>query len=200
MSGRVQPKQVILVAIVAVLAFLVLRDRSAGGSEATAADSPGATYRHANSVTRGIETLVAQRDEWAAADSKARRSWAQALATIIQAPSVNVAESSLRAFIEEQMRVAGLTLSVSSPMPRRTPVDGEPLRVIGLTLDFDAPNPEALHALLDRVENAAAPRMVVTDLEIRGPGKSGRDGLHVKMDVVAMAWLGEGAGTGGAGG
>ena len=190
MTGRLNPRHALLVAVVAVLLILVLRDRSSASADAEAPASLQRSYLEVSAVTRSAEAIIAERDHWAAAHDKAQRAWDDAMATIIQAPSVNVAESSLRAFLEDEMRVVGLTLSVSSPLARQTPIEGEPLRVIGLTLDFDAPNPDTLHALLDRIENAPSPRMVITDLEIRGPGRTGRDGLHVKLDVATMAWIG----------
>ena len=200
MSEKFGAKHVILLAIVAVLAFFVLRDRTSASADVEPSDSPRQSYIDASGVTRSAESLIADRDRWAAANDAAKQRWDDTLATLIQAPSVNVAESTLRAFIEEEMRTTGLTLSVSSPMPRQTPIEGEPLRVIGLTLNFDAPNPDGLHALLDRIENAASPRMVITDLEIRGPGRTGRSGLHIKMDVAAMAWLASPSMTGGVNG
>lgn len=200
MSEKFGAKHVILLAIVAVLAFFVLRDRTSASADVEPTDSPRQSYVDASVVTRSAESLIADRDRWAAANDAAKQRWNETLATLILAPSVNVAESTLRAVIEEEMRTTGLTLSVSSPMPRQTPIEGEPLRVIGLTLNFDAPNPDALHALLDRIENAASPRMVTTDLEIRGPGRTGRSGLHIKMDVAAMAWLASPSMTGGVNG
>jgi len=182
-------RHVILLAIVAALAFFVLRDRSAANADTEAAESPRQSYIDASAVTRSAQALIDEQSAWANAHERASLAWEEQLATLIQAPSVNVAESTLRAVIEEEMRITGLALSVSSPMPRQTPIQGEPLRVIGLTLNFDAPNPDALHALLDRIENAATPRMVITDLEVRGPGRTGRKGLSVKMDVASMAWL-----------
>ena len=194
MSDKINVKSVVLVAIVAVLMVLVLRDRSTAGADTVAPASPRQSYLEASALTGSIEALIARRDEWDAAHGQAQRAWDIAMTTIIRAPSVNVAESSLRAFLEDEMRDAGLTLSVSSPLARQAPIEGEPLRIIGLTLDFDAPNPDTVYTLLDRIENATAsgpsPRMVITDLEIRGPGRTGRDGLHVKMDVAAMAWIG----------
>jgi len=191
MTGKVNAKSVVLVAIVAVLLILVLRDRTSSASADTVAPaSARQSFLDASAVTRSAETLVAQRDDWVAANDTARRAWDDALTTIIRAPSVNVAESSLRAVLEEAMGDAGLTLSVSAPMPRQTPIAGEPLRVIGLTLDFDAPNPDTVYTLIDRIENAPSPRMVISDLEIRGPGRTGRSGLHIKMDVASMTWIG----------
>lgn len=189
MSEKISAKHVVLLAIVAVLAFFVLRDRTSASADVEPTDSPRQSYIDASGVSRSAESLIADRDRWASANDKAKQRWSETLEMLIQAPSVNVAESTLRAIIEEEMRTTGLTLSVSSPMPRQTPIEGEPLRVIGLTLNYDAPNPDAVHALLDRIENAASPRMVITDLEIRGPGRTGRSGLHIKMDVAAMAWL-----------
>ncbi len=189
MSEKFNAKHVVLLAIVAVLAFFVLRDRTSASADVEPTDSPRQSYIDASGVSRSAESLIADRDRWASANDKAKQRWSETLEMLIQAPSVNVAESTLRAIIEEEMRTTGLTLSVSSPMPRQTPIEGEPLRVIGLTLNYDAPNPDAVHALLDRIENAASPRMVITDLEIRGPGRTGRSGLHIKMDVAAMAWL-----------
>jgi hypothetical protein len=190
MMGNANAKSIVLVAIVALLAVLVLRDRSSASAQTESPASLRQSYLDANTVTRSAEALVAQRDQWDAAHREAQQAWDDAMTTIIKAPSVNVAESSLRAALEEAMGAAGLTLSVSAPMPRRTPIEGEPLHVIGLTLNFDAPNPDTVYTLLDRIENAPQPNMVITDLEIRGPGRTGRDGLHIKMDVSAMAWIG----------
>jgi len=192
MNGKVNAKSVVLVAVVALLMILVLRDRSSAGVQADSPESPRQSFLDANGVTRSVAALIAQRDAWTEANKAAQRAWDDAMTTIIRAPSVNVAESSLRASLEEAMDNAGLALSVSAPMARQTPIEGEQLRVIGLTIDFDAPNPDAVYALIDRVENAPEPNMVITDLEIRGPGRSGRDGLHVKMDIATMAWIGAG--------
>jgi hypothetical protein len=190
MKHLLTPRHAVLIAVVAVLLVAVLRDRTSSGADAEAPVSIKRSYLEASAVTAGVEAIIADRQRWESAHDKARIAWDEEMKAIIRAPSVNVAESSLRAFIEEAMGAAGLTLSVSSPLARQTPIEGEPLRVIGLTLDFDAPNPDALHTLLDRIENAPQPRMVVTDLEIRGPGRTGRDGLHVKLEVAAMAWIG----------
>ena len=190
MNGKISAKSVVLLAVVALLAILVLRDRTSAGAETETPASPRQSYIDANTVTRSVEALIARRDQWDAANKQARRAWADSKTALIQAPSVNIAESSLRSILEEAMRDVDLTLSVSSPTPRQTPIEGEPLHVIGLTINFDAPNPGAVYTLLDRIENATAPRMVITDLEIRGPGKAGRPGLHVKMDVASMSWIG----------
>lgn len=190
MNSKPSARHIVLVAIVVVMIILVLRDRSTANAETTSHETPRQSYIDANSVTRSVEALIAQRDEWSAANEQARRAWDEAVTMLIEAPSVNVAESSLRAVLEEAMEDAGLTLSVSAPMARQTPIEGEPLHVIGLTLDFDAPNPDVVYTLLDRIENATDPRMVITDLEIRGPGRTGRDGLHIKLDISTMAWIG----------
>lgn len=200
MNSKPNARKVVLVVIVLAMLALVLRDRSTASAESSETTSLGQSYRDASGITRSVEAMIAQRSDWESAHESAQRAWAGAMATIIKAPSVNVAESSLRAVLENEMRDAGLALSVSSPIPRRTPIEGEPLRVIGLTLDFDAPNPDALYTLLDRIENSAAPAMEVSDLEIRGPGRTGRSGLHIKMDVSAMAWLGGADQIGGNGG
>ncbi len=191
MNSKPNTRNIVLVVIVIAMLVMVLRDRSTASAESGGEVSLRQSQQDASGVTRSIEAMLEQRTEWESAHESAQQAWADAMETIIKAPSVNVAESSLRAVLESEMRDAGLTLSVSSPMPRRTPIEGEPLRVIGLTLDFDVTNPDALYTLLDRIENTSAPLMEVSDLEIRGPGRTGRSGLHVKMDVSAMAWLGD---------
>jgi len=189
MKQKLNPRSIALVVVLVAMVLLVTQDRSSSKDPAAPSLSPAATYRQASDLTRSAESMAAQRDRWRIARDEAQSAWAIARESIIDAPSVNVAESALRAFVEEVMRDAGLTLSVSSPLARDTPIEGEPLRVVGLTLDFDAPNPDTLDILLDRIENGPI-RTHITDLEVRGPGRAGRQGLRVKMDVAAMAWIG----------
>lgn len=200
MNNKPSARNIVLVVIVVVMAVLVLRDRSNASADSAAEVSFRQSQKNASAITAGIEAMLEQSDEWESAHRSAQRAWSDAMGTMVQAPSVNVAESALRAVLESEMRDTGLTLSVSAPMPRRTPIEGEPLRVVGLTLDFDAPNPDTLYTLLDRIENNSAPMMTVSDLEVRGPGRTGRSGLHIKMDVSAMAWLGDLSRMGGADG
>lgn len=189
---RDQRRKAMLVGAAGVLAIGVALDRagffSTAGGEGSDADRAASYLQQAALVERNAQ-LAHYSDAWQDVLAESRSAFQRAVATMIVAPSPELAADRLRRQAEAAMNDLGIKLTVSAVTPARTPLENEPLRVVGLQLDFDAPNPDVVFRLIDRLENLPDTRTHIGSLALTGPGPGVRTGLRVSMKLEALALI-----------
>jgi len=194
-SGQTRRIAVLLAAL-GVVAALVVVDRAgiaAGGEAGGEGVSARRQYLRQAAVVEEMRQFVAQREQWRAAHESAQDQWRDIRADMLEGRTTDVAAAQLEERVDDVLVDLGLRPRVSSMLPSRTPLDGEGLRVVGLSLGLEAPNPDALYALVDRLENLPGVMTNISALSVRGPARRPGAGLDVEIDLRALAWV-EGGG------
>lgn len=190
-------RSAMLVGAALLLTALVIADQaglfaSGGAGGAGGAGAGGgarAPYIEQAALTAQTSALVEQGPQWAQLRETLEAERDGAMRRMIVAPSGELAAARLRGMVESAMSELGLRLTSSAAIRPDTPLEGSPLRVIGLTLDFDAVDPDAVFALVERLENLPDARTTINSISLSGPMRMGREGLTVSMELRALSMV-----------
>lgn len=141
------------------------------------------------------QQLIRQAGAWRAAMTEAGKQWSELRRTLIAAPTLDLAQSTLRDLV--QQRITDMK-RIASPRFTYIPEAGEPasrIRPISLRVDFDATSHAEAYAALDRIENMSGVLVSLASIRIEGPGRAQMpEQITVSATVRALALVGEGAG------
>jgi hypothetical protein len=190
MSGGL--RNTILLSVLGVLALLVVLDyatRSGGAPAGDGVASARSLYLERAGQRRMLDAVVESEPRWSGLLDSLETQAGEARARSIEAVSAELAASRLSDMVSRTMSDLDLTPGSTSTTPARGGGEDAPFRVIGLAIQFDVQQPETLHRLIDRLENAADVAVNIDRLTIYGPGLSMRTGLRVEMSISALAYL-----------
>lgn len=181
---------VILTGLVAIVGAIVIADRlMADGDDATAGVSRRAQYMQQAELVAEMRQFIDSREAWEQAQRDVIAAWSAAQERIIAARTAELANAELQRKISAIVNDLGITVVATGAPSVRTPSEDQPIRVIGLRFTIEAVSPEAVFALVDRIENLPDAWCHVELVQIIGPRRTPVSRLDVDIELEALALI-----------